>query len=312
MAKQPRPLAGKVVAITGAARGIGRATAQALQREGAKVAIGDVDADLARRTAEEIGERVAAFPLDVTDRESFARFLGQTEEAFGPLDVIVNNAGIMPLGPFVEEDDATAARQIDINCHGVILGMKLALPGMLERGRGHIVNISSGTGKAGYAGAATYSGTKHFVIGVSEAVRNELRDTDIEVSVVMRGVVNTELTSGMKKVRAVKSVEPEDVAEGILEALRFPRFDVYVPKVVGPLTQAISVLPRPAREAIARALKADRILSDVDTRERQAYEERAARSEPGREPERGEVAAAVSPPTDGGQPAQQEGVGTAS
>src|ERR687886_2135546 len=127
MVKQSRSLAGRVVAITGGARGIGRATAEALAREGARVAIGDLDADLARRTAEEIGPAATAFTLDVTDRASFEAFVDAVEADLGPVDVLVNNAGIMPLGPFLEEDDATAQRQININLHGVLYGMKLAL-----------------------------------------------------------------------------------------------------------------------------------------------------------------------------------------
>ena len=134
MAKQPRTLAGRVVAITGAARGIGRATAVALARERAVVAIGDIDLDLAQRTADEIGQRVAAFGVDVTDRASFEAFLAAVEERLGPVDVLVNNAGIMTLGPFVEETDAAARRQVDVNVHGVLVGMKVALPRFTARG----------------------------------------------------------------------------------------------------------------------------------------------------------------------------------
>ena len=143
MAKQPRTLAGRVVAITGAARGIGRATADALVREGATVAIGDLDLEVAERTAGEIGPRAAAFALDVTDRASFERFLESVEDRFGAVDALINNAGIMLLGPFVDEDDATARRMIDINVHGVMLGMKLALPRFVARGEGHLINIAS-------------------------------------------------------------------------------------------------------------------------------------------------------------------------
>ena len=110
MAKQPRILAGQTAAITGGARGIGRATAQAFLAPGMRVAIGDVDLAAAQRTADELGPRTVALPLDVTERESFTRFLDGAEQQLGPVDVLVNNAGIMQIGRFVDEDDLTAQR----------------------------------------------------------------------------------------------------------------------------------------------------------------------------------------------------------
>jgi NAD(P)-dependent dehydrogenase (short-subunit alcohol dehydrogenase family) len=280
MAKAPVSLSGKVVAITGGARGIGKATATELVRGGATVAIGDLDLELARATATELGPSVHAYELDVTDRESVGAFLDSVERDLGPLDVLINNAGIMPLGSFVEETDASAQRQLDINVHGVIFGMKEALPRMLERRRGHIVNIASLAGKAGFPHAATYCATKHAVVGLSEAVRAETRDTGIEISCVMPAVVNTELASGVRAGRAVKKLEPDEVAREIADALRSPRFDVFVPRSTGPITKVTSLLPRSGREAVSRWLKADRILVERDAAERAAYENRAAQSEP--------------------------------
>src|SRR5580693_8091110 len=106
--KASRSIAGRVVAITGGARGIGRATAQALIAQGARVAIGDIDAPLAQRTAHELGAGTLGLALDVTDRASFDGFLTEVESRLGPLDVLVNNAGIMPIGPFVSETGVTA------------------------------------------------------------------------------------------------------------------------------------------------------------------------------------------------------------
>jgi NADP-dependent 3-hydroxy acid dehydrogenase YdfG len=277
MAKEPRSLVGKVVAITGGARGIGKATAQALVRKGAKVAIGDLDLDLAQKTAAEIGGETLALELDVTSRESFEGFLDQVEERLGSLEVLVNNAGIMPIGAFVEESDATAHKMIDINVHGVLYGMKLALPRMQRRNAGHVVNIASQAGKGGFPGGATYCGTKHFVVGASEAVRAELRETEIEVSCVMPAVVNTELGSGLPDTRAVKKIEPEDVADAIVDALEYPKFDVWVPKVSAGIFKVMTLLPRSGREWVARTLKADKVLAEPDAAQRAAYEERAAR-----------------------------------
>jgi NAD(P)-dependent dehydrogenase (short-subunit alcohol dehydrogenase family) len=280
MARAPRSLYGVVAAVTGGARGIGRATAAALAREGARVAIGDHDGDLGAAAAREIGGDAIGLPLDVTDRDSFEAFLDAVDERLGPLGVLVNNAGIMPLGRFVDEDDASAIRQVDINLHGVITGSKLALRRFEQLGRGHLVNIASTAGKVGIPGAATYCATKHAVVGLSETIRAEMAASGIEVSCVMPGLVRTELSSGTQDARGVKTVAPEDVAQAIVEALREPRFDVYVPKETGRVIYMSGVLPRRAREGIVRVIKADRVLTQIDHDARRAYELRAARSEP--------------------------------
>jgi NADP-dependent 3-hydroxy acid dehydrogenase YdfG len=295
MARAPRSLNGKVVAITGGARGIGKATAKALVRKGAKVAIGDLDRDLAEATARELGGDTLALELDVTRRDSFAGFLDQVEERLGSLDVLINNAGIMPLGKFVDEDDMTARRLVDINVHGVMFGMKLALPRMQRRNSGHIVNLASQAGKTGFPGGATYCGTKHFVVGVSEAVRAELRGTNIEISCVMPAVVNTELGSGLTETRAIKVLEPEDVANEIVGALERPKFDVFVPRETVAIFKTLQLMPRGVREGIGRFLKADKVLMDTDAGVRAAYEERAAHSEPGLE---SDEAAGEAPPAE--------------
>ena len=278
MAKQQRIIVGQVAAITGGGRGIGRATAKALAREGVKIAIGDLDAESAQQVADEIGSGAIGLPLDVTDRDSFAAFIAAAEEQLGPVDIMINNAGIMQLGRFVDEDLATTKRMIDINIYGVHYGCELTLPSMLQRGRGHIVNIASSAGKGGYPGGATYCGTKHYVVGMSEALRWETRGTGVEISCVMPVVVQTELGSGLPQTRAVKHVQPEDVANEIVSALKEARFDVYVPRSVGPINQVAAVLPRRGREAIVRATKADKVLMDIDQSARAAYELRASHS----------------------------------
>ena len=274
MAKAPRSLAGKVVAITGGARGIGRATATALIAQGARVAIGDIDAPLAQQTASELGSGTVGLPLDVTDRESFDAFLKEVETRLGPLDVVINNAGIMPIGPFVDETDSTARRMVDINLHGVIFGSKLALERFLPRGRGHLVNIASVAGKGGFPGGATYCATKHAVVGLSEAIRAEVRKTDIDVSIVMPVVVNTELGSGLQKSRGVKVVEPEDVANAIVEALQTGRVDVFVPREMKALFRLMNVVPRGVADFVTKVLKGDQVLVNPDHLLREAYEKR--------------------------------------
>ena len=276
MAKAPRSLAGKVVAITGGARGIGRATAVALIAQGARVAIGDIDAPLAEQTATELGSGTLGLSLDVTSRASFDAFLSDVEDRLGPVDVVINNAGIMPIGPFVDETETTARRMVDINLHGVIHGSKLALDRFLPRDRGHLVNIASVAGKGGFPGGATYCATKHGVVGLSEAIRAEVRKTNIDVSIVMPVVVNTELGSGLQRSRGIKVVEPEDVANAIVEALQTGRVDVYVPRQVGVLMRLAHVLPRSVADFVTKVLKGDQVLVNPDHLLREAYENRTA------------------------------------
>jgi NAD(P)-dependent dehydrogenase (short-subunit alcohol dehydrogenase family) len=292
MAKDRRQLNGKVVAITGGARGIGKATAEALVRKGCRVAIGDLDLGLAEQTAASLGGGVVALPLDVTERSSFASFLEEAERQLGPVDVLVNNAGIMPVTPFVEESDDSIRRQIDINVYGVVVGTQLAIERMQPRRSGHIINVASAAGRAAVPGIATYSGTKHFVVGCSEAVRAELRGSGIEVSCVMPVPVNTALADGLVSQRGVKLVEPEDVAGGIVDALEAPRFDVFVPRSLQITLTLGSLLPRRAREAVGRFMGVDKVITEADPNARRAYEERAAKSEPGLEGETSDTAAA--------------------
>ncbi|HST38494.1 MAG TPA: SDR family oxidoreductase [Conexibacter sp.] len=275
MAKQPRPLTGKVVAITGGARGIGRATAAALLRKGAKVAIGDLDLAVTEQTAAALGGGVVALQLDVTDAGSFDRFVAETERQLGPLDVLVNNAGIMLVGPFSEETADGAQAQVDINLLGVITGSKLALTRFLPRRTGHLVNVASTAGKAGIPGGATYSATKFAVVGLTEAIRGEVRGTGIETSVVMPVPVRTELAAGLQKGRGVGLVEPEDVADAIVDALEFPRHDVFVPRQIGRITRIGALLPRKWTEAVGRAMRTDHVLGGADRTARAAYEQRA-------------------------------------
>jgi len=151
---------------------------------------------------------------------------------------------------------------------------------MRPRGTGHIVNVASIAGKSGVSHLATYCATKHGVVGLSEAVRNDLRGSGVEISIIMPGLVATELTAGTKPYRGFKLQTPEEVADAIVAAVKVPRFEVYVPASLGPTTKVLALLPRRVQDAIARVVKSDEVMSNADRAARAAYEARAAASAP--------------------------------
>jgi hypothetical protein len=268
-----RQTADLIVAVTGGGRGIGRATAEALAADGARVAIGDLDAPLAATVAADLPGAFGA-SVDVTRRGSFAAFLGTVADRFGRIDVLVNNAGVLHVGSFLDEDDAITRRQVDVNLHGTIHGMKLVLPAMVARGSGHVINVASTAARAGIAREAVYSATKHAVLGLSEAVRAELRGTGVHLSVVLPGLVRTELAAGTLDARGVPVLQPEDVAKAIADVIRRPRFEVYVPRSYGRAAALGALLPRRPREAMQRVLGSERVTASVTPEAREAYEER--------------------------------------
>jgi NADP-dependent 3-hydroxy acid dehydrogenase YdfG len=273
---EPFRLRGSHAAITGAARGIGAATAERLRRDGCRVTLGDVDVAAVEAAATRMG--AVGLALDVTQRHSFTAFVDAAEAAQGPLDVLVNNAGIMPIGPFLEEPDEVARRLFDVNVHGVILGMKIVLPRMVARGSGHVVNLASAAGRmASLPGEATYVATKHAVVGLSEAVRCELEGTGVGVTTVLPNLANTRLGSGMHAARGMRKLEAEEIADAIVRGLRRRRAEVYVPPSLRPLSVADIALPRRVKRAVHRAFASDRIASEFDRTERAAYQQTAGR-----------------------------------
>lgn len=269
-----KTVAGRVVAVTGGARGIGRAIASRLAEDGARVAIGDRDPEGARVTARELRGTVEGFGCDVTDNASFGAFLNAVEARWGPVDVLVNNAGVMWVGPFDQEPESAVERQLAVNLHGVIRGVQLAAPAMRARGRGHIVTIASAAARLSPPGEATYAATKHGVFGYLSGVRAELRGSGVDLSVVMPGVVDTELAAGTAT-GAARMLTPDDVAGAVAAVVRRPRFEVTLPGYVGPLTRWCNVLPQRARDLLLRLAVPDQVAAVAGTTVRQEYETRS-------------------------------------
>ncbi len=277
MARPVRDLTGKVVVITGAARGIGAATARAIAREGARLALGDLDGDLAASLAAELGATAIGRKLDVTDHPGFAAFLDEVEDRLGPIDVLINNAGIMPVSAFQEEAADSMARQLEINLHAVIFGSQQAVQRMRPRGQGHLVNVASAAGKGGFPGVVTYCSTKFGVVGLCEALHHELHGSGVDISCVMPAIVRTELTDGVKDHWLFKTSTPEQVADAIVAALKKPRLDVFVPRSLAALNRSMALVPRKGQDWFLRVTGADHLLADAaHSPARDAYERRAA------------------------------------
>lgn len=220
-----RGLAGKVAFVTGAGRGMGRAIAERLAQEGAKVAVTDADGDTAATTAALIGDRATAWRVDVTDPASVEAGVAETLAALGPIDVLVNNAGWDKMAPFLETDAELWDRIIDINLKGTLHCAKAVLPKMVERGAGRVVNISSDAGRVGSSGEAVYSAAKAGIIGFTKTLAREVAAYGITVNVVCPGPTATPLLDeliGQGNERLVESLRrgiplrrlgrPEDVA----------------------------------------------------------------------------------------------------
>jgi NAD(P)-dependent dehydrogenase (short-subunit alcohol dehydrogenase family) len=262
------------VAVTGGAHGIGRAIARQFAAAGARVAIGDVDAAGAREAAGAVGHDALGLELDVSDRDAFAAFLDAAERAHGPLDVLVNNAGVDWIGPFHEEPDEVSRREIEINLLGTVHGTRLAVQRMLARGRGHVVNVASGVGRVPLPGSAVYSATKHAIVGLTESLRLEYRGSGVRFSLIQPAQVETGMLDGQARPKLLAQVTADEVAAAVVRAVREDRFEVWVPASQGVNAKVGAMLPRRAREAVLRALGVGRIAGDTDLAARRGYHER--------------------------------------
>lgn len=259
-----------VAAVTGAARGIGLAIATALTRAGWAVALGDVDATAAQQAAATLPGHCVGLPVDVRTQPSVAEFVRSAEAQLGPVDLLVNNAGVMWVGSFDEEPEAASRRMLDVNLIGVVNGFRVVAPLMRSRGRGHILTIASAASRLAPPGEATYAASKHGVLGYCTAVRRELKGSGVHVSVICPVVVRTELAAGTSS-GAARSLRPEQVAEAVMDVVRRPRFVTYVPRHVALLTLALSLLPQPARDWLSERTVPDQVRA-TDRTQRAEYE----------------------------------------
>ena len=233
---QNNGLAGKVAAITGASSGIGEATALTLAKAGASVSLAARRADRISELAKRIeadGGRALAIETDVADESQANAFVSETKKELGGLDVLVNNAGVMLLGPVIGAETEEWRRMIDVNLLGLLYCTHAALPIMGEQGSGHIVNISSVAGRFANLGSAVYNLTKFGVNAFSEALRQEVTPAKVKVTVIEPGFVATELQEHNTNPAVVDAIdrmreeigdilEPDDIAQAIFYAVSAP------------------------------------------------------------------------------------------
>ncbi len=220
---------GKIIAITGASSGIGEATARLLAAKGAKVFLGARRDDRLAAIAGEIGEAAGYRRLDVTDRADVEQFIAGAVEKFGRIDVLVNNAGLMPNSPLAALKIDDWDRMIDVNIKGVLYGIAAALPRMLTQNSGHIINLSSVAGHVVFQNSAVYCGTKFAVRAISEGLRMESGPT-IRTTLISPGAVATELTDTITDETTKKGVSElyqfainaDDIARAVAYAIEQP------------------------------------------------------------------------------------------
>lgn len=248
-----------VVAVTGGARGIGKATSDLFAAKGATVCVGDLDG--------------GDYTLDVASRESFADFTAAVLDRFGRIDVLVNNAGVMPLGDFLAEADATSGTTLDVNVWGLIHGMRLVMPHMIDRGSGHVVNVASMAGKLVVPGMAVYNASKFAAVGLSAAVREEYRDSGVSVTAVLPSAVRTRLASGVPLGHGMPTVDAEDVARAIVGSVGSRRAEVTVPRYLAGWDLLNAAVPEPLMRLGRKLIGDRRALTSVEHDVRDAYEQ---------------------------------------
>jgi NADP-dependent 3-hydroxy acid dehydrogenase YdfG len=263
-----------VVLITGAGRGIGRATAHAMAARGAKVAVADLDRAAADEVAAEIGSAARAYTLDVRTRPSWDACVAAVTDDNGPIDVLVGNAGVMPVAAFLDEPDEIGETTIDVNVWGLIHGMRAVAPTMVARGRGHIVNVASLAGKIAIPGLAVYNASKFAAVGLSSTARLEFAEAGVSVSTVLPSAVRTTLTSGLPLGKGLPTVDPEDIAAAVVRTVSTRRAQTPVPGYLAALDLGLAIAPEPVLTLIRRIVGGNRAVTSVDAAGRAAYDER--------------------------------------
>jgi NAD(P)-dependent dehydrogenase (short-subunit alcohol dehydrogenase family) len=258
---------GKVVAITGGAQGIGEACARALSAAGAKVVVGDLNAELAAASAAAYGG--VGLPLDVSSQDSFREFLASAEAAVGRIDVLVNNAGIMVIGKMLDTPLETQLKQLDINLRGVILGCYEGVERLNDGGT--IINIASLAGKIPTPGSAVYSATKAGVLALSEALDAEFAPR-VRVGAVLPAFTATRLIDGTTPPKLSPPIAPEQVAEAVVSMVGHYKPIVTVPASLAFSSVQWGLMPQRLRRWMGDKTGMNTMFTEYDHAARASYE----------------------------------------
>jgi len=281
-------LRGRNALITGAAGGLGGYIARALAAEGVNLVLSDLpEAPLDELIAElqGVGIEVESVPANLMERDEAEGLVARAEDALGPLDILVNNAGLEFGGPFLERTGDEIEGLTRVNLLALMLLTRSAMPGMLERGRGHVVNIASLAGKISFPYLATYGASKHGVVGFTACLRAEHGEGPVGFSAICPGFVSRVGMFGRIQARVgeppgvVRTVPPEAVGEAVVTAIRGNRPEVIVQPGVRPLILLSALAPRTAAR-IGRLRRfrefAERFAQEKERAPRTLAEERAA------------------------------------
>ncbi len=268
MAKTVKPsIKGKRVLVTGGARGMGLLWAKLFARDGAQVALWDLSSKVMAAADEirELGRESFAQIVDVTNRVDVETAAKELEEKFGPIDILVNNAGIVVGGPFMEVDQDSMARVLDVNLKSLIFTTRAFLSGMIERGHGHVMNVGSASGFIGVPYMATYTASKWGIIGFTDSLRLELQHLghdNIGISVFCPSYVDTGLFAGAKAPIFTPLMTPEQAVERGYKAFRKGVYVIKEPFMVKVTPALRTLLPQSVFDSIANVLGATSSMSD--------------------------------------------------
>lgn len=263
-----RTLKDKRVLITGGASGIGRCLAERFAAEGAVILLTDIDEPRLLDTARELGasgHRVHPYRLDVTDADDVAAVRTHVHADGGPIDVLVNNAGTVIGGAFLDVPLASHLLTLDVNLRGPVLVTHAFLPDLISRPDAHLVGVASLVGLTGAPGAATYAASKWGVIGLDESLELELQrqgNAHVHVTTVCPGLVSTELFTGARNLRLLPRLTPEAVADRVVRAVLADRPYVRIPFMVKLVPTLRAVLPHRAFNALAGILGGHDVMTD--------------------------------------------------